>query len=55
MSLWLAFALVVAFLVLIEVLNLFLGLWSDRATEWWLRMRRRASRQRFPWSDRTGT
>jgi hypothetical protein len=54
MSLWLAFALVVAFLVLIEVLNLFLGLWSDRVTES-LRIRRRASRQRFPWSDRTGT
>jgi hypothetical protein len=54
MSLWLAFALVVAFLVLIEVLNLFLGFWSDRVTEW-VRIKPRPSRQRFPWSDRTGT
>ena len=54
MSLGLGLALIAVGLVLIEVLNVFLGLWSDRLTHW-LRRGKQVPERRFPWSDRTGT
>lgn len=49
-------AAVVAGLALIgiEVLNVFLGLWSDRIADR-LRRRLRVRPRRYPWTDRTGT
>jgi hypothetical protein len=37
-------------MVLVEVLNVFLGLWSDRVSEYF-----RHKKPRRPWSGRTGT
>ncbi len=54
MSLWVGLALFGAFLVLVEVLNVFLGLWSDRFTDR-LRRGRQRPEPRFPWSNRTRT
>ena len=54
MSVAAAITLLLAVLVLIEVLNIFLGLWSDRLSDR-LRGIRQRPRPRFPWSDRTGT
>jgi hypothetical protein len=45
--------LIAAVVVLVEVLNVVLGIWSDRLTEY-VRRKRQPS-PRFPWSDRTGT
>jgi hypothetical protein len=49
-------AIVVAALVLvgIEVLNVFLDLWSDRIADR-LRARLRRAPPKHPWTDRTGT
>ena len=54
MSLGLGMALIAAGWVLIEVLSVFLGLWSDRLTQC-LRRGKHVPERRFPWSDRTGT
>ncbi len=55
MSLRLGLLFLVVGLVLIEALNVMLGLWSDRVAG---RLRRNTltrPKERFPWSDRTGT
>jgi hypothetical protein len=54
MSFGLGLLLLVVGLVLIEALNVMLGLWSDRVADR-LRRNRRTAKERFPWSDRTGT